>query len=645
MNFFGIWFRDTAADEAFVEKSSGSPSEVMKAFAKDIYQNFMSNQIDEAMKINAKASFRSKDKLNPISVLSAQSSDSFNSVVKDPNNVKIGGINQLQRTDSCSSIEFVHLDSDSSVASVKQPLSQKVNFDDIMTVDSESSSRASSRDSSPAHRIRRKLSVQSGRSPNKRVVNELRRKTAKINQRLDFASPSDCDSSTTTELQDPHPPLPSGLSIEPVAGPLVEPEKSKSDETKISTSRPFNRSPPKKQRVRLEFQSESSDGFLSDIDDILSGNIEDPKSHPMKDVIFSNKNRHLAAVLEKMNSMSEHQEKIKPKMTLKSEQEPVSKSKKRDSSSDTGSEGTEKRKRGRPKKKVESPRRGLLKKAVSKKFATPSEPQETATSSKKSRGKVKTKTVHYLPLAERRIFHGRNWVPMSKAREEEAECGTDWINEFAELRVDEIADINQSEKLMMTLWNRHLDTYSGLGARHMDTILLAFLKKESSKIISRNLLRNFVGHITSLHDAGIIKLETVLQSLVILQLGEDTSSASPGKFGVSWSQSAPTSSPDLSCPAQSSPNTTVEAEQSSSLEAEASSSGEHTPRMSSILKSSPLSRGLMLVNLSRSNSGKKHDTSVSPVQERKRQRISSSPTFVTPSESPLSSYRSPEGSL
>ena len=634
----------------------------MKAFAKDIYQNFMSNQIDKAMKINAKASFRSKDKSNPISVLSAQSRDSFNSVVKDPSNVKIEGINQLQRTDSCSSIEFVHLDSDSPVASVKQPLSHKVNFDDIMTIDSESSSRgncnlsvelssinifplhfsASSRDSSPAHRIRRKLSVQSGRSPNKRVVNELRRKTAKINQRLDFASPSDCDSSTNTELQEPHPPLPSGLSIVPVAGPLVEPEKSKSDEAKVSTSRPFNRSPPKKQRVRLEFQSESSDGFLSDIDDILSGNIEDPKSHPMKDVIFSNKNRHLAAVLEKM---SEHQEKIKPKMTLKSEQEPVSKSKKRDSSSDTGSEGTETRKRGRPKKKVESPRRGLLKKAVSKKFATPAESQETATSSKKSRGKVKTKTVRYLPLAERRIFHGRNWVPMSEAREEEAECGTDWINEFAELRVDEIADINQSEKLMMTLWNRHLDTYSGPGARHMDTILLAFLKKESPKIISRSILRNFVGHITSLHDAGVIKLETVLQSLVILQLGEDTSSESLGQFGVSWSQSAPTSSPDLTCQAQSSPNTTVEAEQSSSLEAEASSSGDHTPRMSSILKSSPLSRGLMLVNLSRSNSGKKHDTSVSPVQERKRQRISSSPTFVTPSESPLSSYRSPEGTL
>ena len=498
--------------------------------------------------------------------------------------------------------------------------------------------------------MRRKLSFQSGRSPNKRVVNELRRKTARINQRLDFASTSDCDSSTNTELHGP-PALPAGLSILPAAEHL-EPEMSKSvrGETKPPTSKTFNRSPPKKQRVRLEFQSESSDGFLSDIDDILTGNIEDPQSHPMKEAIFSNKNKYLATVLERINS--------------KNEQENLPKVVRIDSSSDTGLDSKERRKRGRPKKKVESPRRGVLKKAVSKKFATPSEPQETTANIKKSQGKVKTKTVRYLPLAERRIFHGLNWVPMSEAREEEAECGTDWINKFSELRVDEIADINQSEKLLMTLWNRHLDRFSGPGARHMDTILLAFLKKEFNQIINKNIVRNFVGHLTSLHEAGVIKLETVLQSLVILQLGADTSeSITTGQFGVSWSQpalSSPESSlhPSLSasttsevssnptCSARSSSNTTVEAEPSPSDEA--SPSGNHTPRMSSILKSSPMSRGLMLLQMSRSNSSK-HDTSPSPVQERKRQRMSmsspSSPSFVTPAESPSSSYRSLEGTM
>ena len=131
-------------DAAFVEKASGSPSEVMKAFAKEVYQNFKSDQIDDATKINVKASFRSsKDKLNPIGLLQSQNSDSFNSVVKEPTDVKVEGINRLTRTDSCSSIEFVNLDSDScsSVASYKPPLSRNVNFDDIMTVDSESSSR------------------------------------------------------------------------------------------------------------------------------------------------------------------------------------------------------------------------------------------------------------------------------------------------------------------------------------------------------------------------------------------------------------------------------------------------------------------------------------------------------------------------
>ena len=128
------------SDAAFVEKASGSPTEVMKAFAKEVYQNFKSDQIDDATKINAKASFRSsKNKLNPIGLLSSQNSDSFHS--EDPTDVRVEGINRLTRTDSCSSIEFVQVDSDSSVASYKPPLSRSVNFNDIMTVDSESSSR------------------------------------------------------------------------------------------------------------------------------------------------------------------------------------------------------------------------------------------------------------------------------------------------------------------------------------------------------------------------------------------------------------------------------------------------------------------------------------------------------------------------
>ena len=128
------------SDAAFVEKASGSPSEMMKAFAKEVYQSFKSDQNDDATKINVKASFRStKDKLNPISLLSSQNSDSFNS--EDSIDVRVEGINRLARTDSCSSIEFVQLDSDSSVASYKSALSRNANFDDIMTVDSESSSR------------------------------------------------------------------------------------------------------------------------------------------------------------------------------------------------------------------------------------------------------------------------------------------------------------------------------------------------------------------------------------------------------------------------------------------------------------------------------------------------------------------------
>merc|ERR1712025_1275659 len=110
----------------------------------------------------------------------------------------------------------------------------------------------------------------------------------------------------------------------------------------------------------------------------------------------------------------------------------------------------------------------------------------------------------------------------------------------------------------------------------MDTILLAFLKKESNNIISRSLVRNFVGHLTSLHEAGVIKLETVLQSLVILQLGSDTSESLTGsQFSVSWSQPSSDASCDSASLPSMSPSTTVEAEPSPSVAA--SPGGDHTP--------------------------------------------------------------------
>ena len=164
-------------------------------------------------------------------------------------------------------------------------------------------------------------------------------------------------------------------------------------------------------------------------------------------------------------------------------------------------------KKPRGKKKKDSPRKTLLRKKTAKKLVVPE--QEESEPIVKSRSKEKkTKTVRFLPLSERQIYHGRSWVPMTDVKEEESECSFDWINKFSELRVDEIADVNKNEKLLMSLWNRHLDKTAGAGKRHMDHIILDFLIHHASKMVQVNIVRNFVAHLTSFHQAGAIKQVT-----------------------------------------------------------------------------------------------------------------------------------------
>ena len=335
----------------------------------------------------------------------------------------------------------------------------------------------SSRESSPAA-YRRKMLKLPGRSPKKRVAkmitNDLQRKSR----------PFMIAASQDNELTD----VESGSSTTPLPPePQIEIQK-----TETISKKKFDQSDKKeveKKKVSVQYSGDSSDGPLSDIDDILCGNISDPEKHPMKEVIFSPENKFLPQVLERINGTGDDKEERKEEKV--NDEENVA----------------AKVKKPRGKKKKDSPRKTLLRKKTAKKLVVPE--QEESEPIVKSRSKEKkTKTVRFLPLSERQIYHGRSWVPMTDVKEEESECSFDWINKFSELRVDEIADVNKNEKLLMSLWNRHLDKTAGAGKRHMDHIILDFLIHHASKMVQVNIVRNFVAHLTSFHQAGAIKQVT-----------------------------------------------------------------------------------------------------------------------------------------
>ena len=411
----------------------------------------------------------------------------------------------------------------------------------------------SSRDSSPAYR--RKMTKLPGRSPKKRVAKMITNELLK--------------SSSSHRRQ-----------------VIIESEVSESGAETVE---------PAVKKVAVTY-TDDSDVPLSDIDDILSGNISDVENHPMKQAIFSQDNKHLGEVLskvhdqhddigEKMNENSEHVQRI----------------------NDDALEVT--KKRGRPKmKKKDSPRKLLMKNTV-KKFSESSKPSVKEPSQKKV---TATKRLRFLPLSARPIVHGRNWTLVTGAHEEESECYHDWINQFSSIKLSEIADINKSEKLLMSMWNTHLNEYcGGQGAKHMDTMMINFVKKHADTILRKKLYRNFLSHASSFSQTGALKPETLHACLLLLQEKVSFSELDQ-EFNFSRTNSS------ISATVTSSP--TSPSPSSSSV---SSNNNERSEDLTLPLPAvSPHTRGMKMLNLARNNSHK-HDLTFSPGQESKRLKMSS----------------------
>merc|ERR1719410_1703560 len=154
-------------------------------------------------------------------------------------------------------------------------------------------------------------------------------------------------------------------------------------------------------------------------------------------------------------------------------------------------------------------------------------------------------------------------------------------------------------------------------------------------MVQVNIVRNFVAHLTSFHQAGAIKQVTVYKCLLILeQMTEKSQQCS--QFCVSWSVPAASSLMNSSNASSSSNSSTTsspsvgETEPRASVPSPTSVSTPPSRSMSSSIlsKISPHSRGMQMVNLAT----KKHDLAMSPGgSDPKKPRLSltsSSPTSL-----------------
>lgn len=92
------------------------------------------------------------------------------------------------------------------------------------------------------------------------------------------------------------------------------------------------------------------------------------------------------------------------------------------------------------------------------------------------------------------------------------------------MMIDEFTDVNEGEKELMKMWNLHVMKYNFVGDCQIPVACQMFLQLRGKELHEKNLYRNFVLHLCSLHDFGLITSVVFYQTVQILiqMLAENT---------------------------------------------------------------------------------------------------------------------------
>lgn len=105
-----------------------------------------------------------------------------------------------------------------------------------------------------------------------------------------------------------------------------------------------------------------------------------------------------------------------------------------------------------------------------------------------------------------------------KELENDSEEETDplWLQQKTMMMIDEFTDVNEGEKELMKMWNLHVMKYNFVGDCQIPIALQMFLQLKGRELLEKNLYRNFVLHMCSLHDFGLITSVVFYQTVQIL---------------------------------------------------------------------------------------------------------------------------------
>ncbi|KAF5287861.1 hypothetical protein FQA39_LY15637 [Lamprigera yunnana] len=99
----------------------------------------------------------------------------------------------------------------------------------------------------------------------------------------------------------------------------------------------------------------------------------------------------------------------------------------------------------------------------------------------------------------------------------EGENDPEWLQAKTMMMIDEFTDVNEGEKELMKMWNLHVMKYGFVGDCQIPLACAMFVQHKGKELLLKNLYRNFVVHMCSLFDFGLVSAVCLYQTLQKLQ--------------------------------------------------------------------------------------------------------------------------------
>ncbi|XP_062853425.1 polycomb protein suz12-B [Trichomycterus rosablanca] len=126
----------------------------------------------------------------------------------------------------------------------------------------------------------------------------------------------------------------------------------------------------------------------------------------------------------------------------------------------------------------------------------------------------------YVSGHNRLYFHSDSCMPLRPQEmdlDSEDERDPEWLKEKTATQIEEFTDVNEGEKEVMKLWNLHVMKSGFIADNQMNQAIMLFVENCGPHIARRNLWRNFLLHLVSMHDFNLVTTATIDRAMTRLR--------------------------------------------------------------------------------------------------------------------------------